>query len=88
MKGIEVYRDRPILYGCGDFLNDYEGITGHEPFRGDLSLMYFPTLDAATGRLLRFELVPTQVRGFSDTGGTQRGATEMRESPPPRGDGL
>ena len=23
-----------------------------------------------------------QVRGFSDTGGTQRGATEMRESPP------
>ncbi|MGZ8237038.1 MAG: CapA family protein [Methylobacter sp.] len=25
-KGIEVYRGKPILYGCGDFLNDYEGI--------------------------------------------------------------
>jgi poly-gamma-glutamate capsule biosynthesis protein CapA/YwtB (metallophosphatase superfamily) len=27
-KGIEVYRSRRILYGCGDFLNDYEGIRG------------------------------------------------------------
>lgn len=24
--GIEVYRDKLILYGCGDFINDYEGI--------------------------------------------------------------
>src|SRR5690606_2510781 len=35
-KGIELYRDRPILYGCGDLLNDYEGIGGYERFRGDL----------------------------------------------------
>ncbi|MGH1571072.1 CapA family protein [Methylobacterium sp. P31] len=41
-KGIEVYRGKLILYGCGDFLNDYEGIVGHEEFRGDLTLMYFP----------------------------------------------
>lgn len=27
-QGIDVYRDKPILYGCGDFLNDYEGISG------------------------------------------------------------
>src|SRR5690606_9984554 len=33
-KGIEVYRDKLILYGCGDFLTDYEGITGHERYRG------------------------------------------------------
>jgi poly-gamma-glutamate synthesis protein (capsule biosynthesis protein) len=63
-KAIEVYRDRPILYGCGDFLNDYEGIEGHEEFRGDLGLMYFPTLDAATGRLRELELVPTRIRRF------------------------
>lgn len=24
--GIEVHQGRPVLYGCGDFLNDYEGI--------------------------------------------------------------
>ncbi len=62
VKGIEVWRDRLILYGCGDFLNDYEGIGGYEAFRGDLALMYFPALDAADGRLLRLELVPTRTR--------------------------
>jgi poly-gamma-glutamate synthesis protein (capsule biosynthesis protein) len=29
-RPIEVYRNRLILYGCGDFINDYEGILGHE----------------------------------------------------------
>jgi poly-gamma-glutamate capsule biosynthesis protein CapA/YwtB (metallophosphatase superfamily) len=62
--GIEVYRERPILYGCGDFLNDYEGIEGYEAYRGDLSLMYFLTLDAARGRLRRLWMVPLQMRRF------------------------
>ncbi|KAH7717378.1 polyglutamate synthase [Aphelenchoides avenae] len=43
--GIEVYRDKPILYGCGDFLNDYEGISGHEEYRSELTLMYFPVVN-------------------------------------------
>jgi poly-gamma-glutamate capsule biosynthesis protein CapA/YwtB (metallophosphatase superfamily) len=64
VKAIEVYRDRPILYGCGDFLNDYEGISGYASYRGDLALMYFPTLDAATGKLLRFAMMPTRTRRF------------------------
>jgi poly-gamma-glutamate synthesis protein (capsule biosynthesis protein) len=60
VKGIEVYRDKPILYGCGDFLNDYEGIGGHhDAYRGDLALMYFPTLEAGNGSLLRFTMTPT-----------------------------
>ena len=63
-KGIEVYRDRLVLYGCGDFLNDYEGIRGNESFRSELALIYFPTLDAATGRLARLALAPTQIRHF------------------------
>jgi poly-gamma-glutamate synthesis protein (capsule biosynthesis protein) len=63
-RGIEVYRDRPILYGCGDFLNDYEGIHGHESFRPDLVLMYLPVLDAASGRLLRLPLAPMRIRHF------------------------
>jgi poly-gamma-glutamate capsule biosynthesis protein CapA/YwtB (metallophosphatase superfamily) len=61
-KGIELYRGRLILYGCGDFLNDYEGIGGHERYRGDLSLMYLPEIDTATGRLARLRMVPFQVR--------------------------
>lgn len=63
-KGIEVYRGKPILYGCGDFLNDYEGIHGHDAYRGDLALMYFVSLDPATGRLSRLHLVPTQIKHF------------------------
>lgn len=61
-KAVEVYRGRLILYGCGDLINDYEGIRGHEAFRGDLSLMYFPTIDAGSGRVLRLELLPTQMK--------------------------
>jgi poly-gamma-glutamate capsule biosynthesis protein CapA/YwtB (metallophosphatase superfamily) len=62
--GIEVYQGHPILYGCGDFLNDYEGIGGHEAYRGDLSLMYFLTLEPASGKLLRLRMVPMQIRRF------------------------
>jgi poly-gamma-glutamate synthesis protein (capsule biosynthesis protein) len=64
VKAIEVYRERLILYGAGDLLTDYEGINGHEAFRGDLGLMYFADLDPGTGRLLSLQMVPTQVRRF------------------------
>ncbi|MEJ2690438.1 MAG: CapA family protein [Deltaproteobacteria bacterium] len=63
-KGIEVYRGKLILYGCGDFINDYEGISGYEQFRDDLTLMYFPTFDSATGRLLQLRLAPMQIKRF------------------------
>jgi poly-gamma-glutamate synthesis protein (capsule biosynthesis protein) len=63
-KGIEIYQGKPILYGCGDFINDYEGISGHRGYRGDLVLMYFPTIDLATGKLVRLETVPLQLKRF------------------------
>ena len=61
-RGMEVHRGKLILYGCGDLLNDYEGITGMEPYRGDLSLLYFPTLELPGGRLRRLTMVPMQIR--------------------------
>jgi poly-gamma-glutamate capsule biosynthesis protein CapA/YwtB (metallophosphatase superfamily) len=61
-KGIEVYQDCPILYGCGDFISDYEGIQGYEVFRGDLGLMYFVTMDPSTGKLVQLEMIPTQMK--------------------------
>lgn len=63
-KGIEVYQEKLILYGCGDFINDYEGITGYEEFRGDLAVMYLPQLNAMDGRLLSLDMVPMQIRQF------------------------
>lgn len=71
VKGMEVYRDKLILYGCGDFLNDYEGISGYEQFRDDLALMYFPTLEA--GRLTRLVLTPTETRRFRVNGASEAG---------------
>lgn len=62
VKGIEVHRRKLILYGCGDLLTDYEGIGGFESFRGDLSALYFPTLDADTGQLAALDLTITRVR--------------------------
>jgi poly-gamma-glutamate capsule biosynthesis protein CapA/YwtB (metallophosphatase superfamily) len=64
VKGIEVYRDRPILYGCGDLIDDYEGIGGYEAFRPGLGLMVFPAFDRATGKLMRLSLTPTRIRSF------------------------
>jgi poly-gamma-glutamate capsule biosynthesis protein CapA/YwtB (metallophosphatase superfamily) len=63
-KPIEVYRGKPILYGCGDFLNDYEGIAGYEEFRSQLVLMYFVTVDPTTGSLIRLEMTPLQIKRF------------------------
>ena len=55
MKALEIYNNRLVLYGCGDFLNDYEGIEGYESFRNDLSLMYFADIDAKSGDLVALE---------------------------------
>jgi poly-gamma-glutamate synthesis protein (capsule biosynthesis protein) len=64
VKGIETFRGRLILYGCGDLLTDYEGISGYEVLRGDLALMYFVEVDSDSGELMNARLVPMQMRRF------------------------
>jgi poly-gamma-glutamate capsule biosynthesis protein CapA/YwtB (metallophosphatase superfamily) len=64
VKAIEVFKDRLILYGCGDFLTDYEGISGYEMFRGDLALMYLIEIDSHNGELISAHLVPMCMRRF------------------------
>ena len=63
-KAIEVFQGRLILYGCGDFITDYEGISGYEAFRGDLALMYLVELESTTGEVINARLVPMQMRRF------------------------
>ncbi len=65
VRPLEIYKGKFILYGAGDLLNDYEGIEGDESYRGDLALMYFPTLDAQTGQLVRLRMFPLQTFRFS-----------------------
>lgn len=59
-RPIEVYRGKLILYGAGDFIDDYEGIGGYEEYRDDLRAMYFPDVQAQTGRLVGLAIVPLQ----------------------------
>ncbi|MFJ8347709.1 CapA family protein [Streptomyces sp. NPDC094153] len=61
-RPVEVYRDRLILYGCGDFIDDYEGISGYEGYRDDLRIAYFPSLRAETGRLAGLRMVALRAR--------------------------
>ncbi|MFO7179882.1 MAG: CapA family protein [Pseudomonadota bacterium] len=61
-RAIEVYRGKLVLYGCGDFVTDYEGIEGYEEYRGDLAPMYFATLEPHSGRLLDLRLRVMQSR--------------------------
>jgi poly-gamma-glutamate synthesis protein (capsule biosynthesis protein) len=64
VRGIEVYQEKLILYGCGDFINDYEGISGYEGFRDDVGLMYFVSMDSSTGKLVHVHMSPSQIRHF------------------------
>ena len=59
-----MYRNKLILYGCGDFLDDYEGISGYEEFRDDLTLMYFATIAPGSGGLERLRMTPMQIANF------------------------
>jgi poly-gamma-glutamate capsule biosynthesis protein CapA/YwtB (metallophosphatase superfamily) len=64
VKAIEVFKGRLILYGCGDFVTDYEGISGYEMLRGDLGLIYLVELDSRNGQLMSARLVAVQMRRF------------------------
>jgi len=63
-KAVEVHDNRLILYGCGDFLNDYEGIIGDERFRSDLVAAYLARVDRGDGRLRDLEIIPFRIRRF------------------------
>ena len=64
IKGIEIYKNKPIIYGCGDFINDYEGISGYEKYRSDLGLMYFARMSLSSRKLSEFYMVPTRIKNF------------------------
>ncbi|KAK9805250.1 hypothetical protein WJX72_008701 [[Myrmecia] bisecta] len=64
-KGLEVYKGKLILYGCGDFISDYEGINSETyqeaGFRDDISLGYYAEIDCSTGKLTRLQMVPARI---------------------------
>ncbi|MDT5051702.1 MAG: hypothetical protein QOF66_68, partial [Mycobacterium sp.] len=59
-RPIEVYRGKLITYGCGDTIDDYEGISTFEAFRHELRLLYFVSIDSECGTVLH--MVPMRMR--------------------------
>lgn len=63
-RAIEVYRERLILYGCGELIDDYEGIDpgDRRGLRSDLVIAWLPLIDPAGGALLELEMIPLRIR--------------------------
>ncbi|RST05323.1 CapA family protein [Streptomyces sp. WAC05374] len=59
-RPLEPYRGGLVLYGCGDFIDDYEGITGYEQFRDDLRPLYLVTVEPGSDRPPAVRIVPLQ----------------------------
>lgn len=79
-RPIEIYRGKPILYGCGDVIDDYEGIGGHESFRSDLRLLYIASVDTAKGQLISLRMLPLRVRRMRLQRACQADAEWLRNS--------
>lgn len=61
-RPLELYRGKLVLYGCGDFIDDYEGITGYEQYRDDLRLLYFVSVEPDTGKAADVRMAAVQTR--------------------------
>ncbi|MGW1378380.1 CapA family protein [Streptomyces sp. NPDC002446] len=59
-RGLEVYRGKLMIHGCGDFIDDYEGITGYEHYRDDLRLLFLVSVAPDTGLLHDVRITPLQ----------------------------
>jgi poly-gamma-glutamate capsule biosynthesis protein CapA/YwtB (metallophosphatase superfamily) len=79
-RPLEVYRKKLILYGCGDLVDDYEGISGHEEYRDDLRLLYLPRLDRTTGELAELKMAPLQARQMRLQRASSRDAEWLRKT--------
>jgi poly-gamma-glutamate capsule biosynthesis protein CapA/YwtB (metallophosphatase superfamily) len=68
VQGVEVYRGKLIIYGCGDFVDDY---VLHEEYRNDLGAVWRVIVkedhgeDEKNGLVLdRLEIFPTRIERF------------------------
>ena len=77
-RPIEVYRGKLIMYGCGDLVDDYEGIGGHDQYRHDLRLLYLPRLNPISGELVELRMAPLQARQMRLHRASRRDAVWLR----------
>jgi len=61
VQGIEIYKKKIIIYGCGDFVDDY---AVDKDYRNDLGFLYVAYLDIALKKWSKLELIPTRIKTF------------------------
>ncbi|MFF9011516.1 CapA family protein [Streptomyces sp. NPDC014870] len=61
-RPLEVHRGKLVLHGCGDLINDYEGITGYEQYRDELRLLYLVSVRPDDGLLQEVRIIPLRAR--------------------------
>lgn len=67
IQGVEVYKGRLIIYGCGDFVDDY---AVNAKFRNDLSAIWRVEVQKSEGaegrrlRVRRLEVFPSRIKRF------------------------
>ncbi|MCP4044683.1 MAG: hypothetical protein GY732_01680, partial [Gammaproteobacteria bacterium] len=81
VRGIELHNGKLILYGCGDLVNDYEGIEKppeRQLLAPDLGLMYFVRISPKNGHLISLQMVPTKMRKLSVKRGDREDAERLK----------
>ncbi|MEV5834507.1 CapA family protein [Nocardia sp. NPDC052112] len=76
-RPIEIYRSKPILYGCGDVIDDYEGIRGYERYRPDLRLLYLVSIEPGA---MQTRLIPLRIRHMRLESATRNESRWLRET--------
>ncbi|WIV67156.1 CapA family protein [Natrialbaceae archaeon AArc-T1-2] len=75
-QGIEVIDDVPVLYDCGDFVDDYA--VDHER-RNDRSFLFTATLESETGSIETLRLFPTMIERCTVYRATEPAASWSRD---------
>ncbi|MFF0614034.1 CapA family protein [Nocardia tengchongensis] len=60
-RPVEIYHGRPIFYGCGDVIDDYEGIPGYGSYRPELRLLYLVSVEPG-GQPAGIRMFPMRIR--------------------------
>ncbi|GAB4818061.1 hypothetical protein N2152v2_005107 [Parachlorella kessleri] len=69
-KGFEIYHGKLIMYGAGDLISDYEGITNTavevcyppEWYRDDVGVLWYADVSMRDGTLSQLTMTPTRLR--------------------------
>ena len=63
-RPIEIYKNKLIIYGCGDLINDYEIIHNplHDQFMPHVCLTYYPLYQ--NRQLISLKIIPLTIKNF------------------------